>query len=225
MSSPITVPLKATQLVNTNNVNNDTKHEPKLQAPIVVGQKNVNNKKKSNNSVGRGMAGIKLDAHLPNGTSTSHSSSKRKLGVEPSKDVDLIEEDTVSEEEHIPDEKKVKPSTTNEEVEEIKFPEGTTWFPENWRNQTVSKLKDGPVCNVFVYWEKIFGIYGVSYKLLNKNGQYFWSTSDVVHWLETGICDMTKENLCTKRLGSGKILCGKCNKSSEDIEALNKVNH
>ena len=217
MSTPITVGLKATQLVSSNN--NDTK--PKLVPPIVVNAPvSTSSKKKSNNTVGKGMAGVKLNA------STHTHGKKKRLGVDPDSQ-DVVDEDTISEEESQPEKKKAKSSSTSDEeaVEEAKFPSNTTWFPENWRNQTISKLKDGPVQNIFIYWEKLFGLYGVSYKLLNNKGQYFWSTSDVVHWLETGICDMTKENLCTKRLGNGKILCGKCDKTSDDKDALSKVVH
>lgn len=208
-TSPNVVPLKATQMLDKTDL-------PKLVPPIVVNQNN--NKKKSNNTVGRGKAGVKLDqptVHL----------LKRKINLTKTPD-DNNNNNQIVDEDTIPDKKTDSSSeTSEEEVEEGVFPKDTTWFPENWRNQTISKLKDGPVYNVFIYWEKVFGLYGVSYKLLNREGQYFWSTSDVVHWLETGICDMSKENLCTKRHKNGKILCGKCDKNEEDKEALNKANH
>lgn len=217
MSTPITVGLKATQLVNKNDNDNN---KPKLLPPIVVNAPaNPSTKKRSNNTVGKGMAGVKLNQ-------STHDKRKKKVGVDPDSQ-DVIDEDTISEEDSLPERKKAKSAAASDEevVEEAKFPTNTTWFPENWRNQTISKLKDGPVQNIFIYWEKLLGLYGVSYKLLNNKGQYFWSTSDVVHWLETGICDMTKENLCTKRLANGKILCGKCDKTNDDKDALSKVVH
>ena len=207
----------STPIIIQTNPTTGKAEPPKLSPPIVVGSNNNANKKRSNPTVGRGRAGTKLISQSP----PAHG-HKRKIDSD-GEEGEIINEDT------IPDKKKENTTSSSESedemIEEGKFPKDTTWFPENWRNQTISKLKDGPVYNVFIYWEKVFGIYGVSYKLLNREGQYFWSTSDVVHWLETGICDMLKENLCTKRAKSGKILCGKCAKTEDDKEGLNKVNH